>query len=360
MKKLGCLAFAAVLGLMIVGCASSQRKLATKDMKNLSYENQSNGDLELINQTPYDLVIFAGSIHRNNILGGIRKDGVGSTRFFDFSPFVSSKTGAFLCRAVKADVYEAKGGYVTEDDVIFAKLVTYGDNIKSSFRITGEVGGMSKLLFENASPYPVELRLNGTDGAVLTTLPPNAKEKYVYVDYNSRGYVYFPTYLMYDKSSGKMSSISAKEEDALVSRPARENETPQTVIVPMPNSKMYGSRVAYLTVRNESGRAFIMRNDNTEIFSQTGNTMINSGETLTFEVDSKEEGRVFRAINADFRVGDVSKRYVKFFEGEPTVLKAGVEYEISVFNQNGLVKAIIDNSSERVVEYNLNSQLELE
>lgn len=157
-----------------------------------------------------------------------------------------------------------------------------------------------------------------------------------------------------------MSSISAKEEDGLVSRPARENETPQTVIVPMPNSKMYGSRVAYLTVRNESGRAFIMRNDNTEIFSQTGNTMINSGETLTFEVDSKEEGRVFRAINADFRVGDVSKRYVKFFEGEPTVLKAGVEYEISVFNQNGLVKAIIYNSSERVVEYNLNSQLELE
>ena len=111
MKKLGCVALAAMLGLMVVGCASSQQKLATKDMKNLSYENQSNGDLELINQTPYDLVIFAGSIHRNNILGGIRKDGVGSTRFFDFSPFVSSKIGAFLCRAVKADVYAAKGGY---------------------------------------------------------------------------------------------------------------------------------------------------------------------------------------------------------------------------------------------------------
>lgn len=357
----GLVGMATVLALALVtGCASSpkkQAKEAKKDMKLLSYANQPNGELELTNETNYDLVIFAGKISRNNILGGIKAS---STRSFDFRQFVSGKTGAFLVRAVKVETYEENGGHITEtNDVVFAKLVTFG-NLKSSFRISGEIGGDGTLLFENMSPYPVEIRLNNVTGEVLTTLPPYCKEQYVYIKPNKRGYVYYPTYLMYNKEKGQIDSIIGKDEDGQAARPAEGNETPQTVIFPMPNSKMYGTKVAYLTIRNESGRAFIFRNDNTEIFSQNGYTMVNSGETLTFEVESTENGTEFRALNVDFRVGSEKNRFVKLFGGQPTTLKAGVEYTISVFNENGLVKTEIQNTSEREVDYDLPSQLELE
>lgn len=357
MKKKIIFSMAAAIALALVtGCVSAPKSQAKKDMKLLSYANQPNGELELTNNTNYDLVIFAGKINRNNILGGIKEN---DTRSFDFRQFVSGKTGAFLVRAVKVAVYEENGGHITEDDVVFAKLVTFG-NLKSSFRISGEIGGDGKLLFENMSPYPVEVRLNGVTGEVLTTLPPYCKEQYVYIKSNGRGYTYHPTYLMYDKEKGQINSITAKEEEGLSARPAVGNETPQTLPFPMPNSKMYGAKVAYLTMRNESGRAFIFRNDNTEIYSQNGYTMVNSGETLTFEVESTETGNVFRSLNADFRVGSKENRFIKLFGGQPITLKAGVEYIISVFNENGLVKTEVQSTSEREVDYDLPSQLELE
>ena len=341
---------------ILAGCVSTPQKQVARDMKALSFANQANGELELVNMTGYELVIFAGNIDRKNILGGIH---AGNTRSFDFRPYVSSQSGAFLCRAVNKAVYEGKAGLINEADIVWAKLVVFG-SLKSSFTIISEIGGDGLLLFENASPYPVEVRLNGTTGKVLTTLPPNCKEQYVHVKPNKRGYTYHPTYLMYDKENGKINSITAKEEDGQSSRPAEGNENPQTITFPMPNGKLFGSRVAYLTIKNESGKAFIFRNDNTEILSQNGYSMINSGETLTFEVDASETGKTYRALNADFRLGPLNKRYVKLFDGEPVSFKAGVEYEISIYNQSGSVKTEIENSSEREINYNLNSQLDLE
>ena len=359
MKKRALLVLPALLfaAAVIVGCGSTPKRQVMKDMKTLSYTNQPNGELEIINRTEYELVVFAGKIDRKNILGGIH---AGDARSFDFRPHVSSQSGAFLCRVVNKDVYEQKGGLLDEhDDVVWAKLVTFGE-AKSSFTIVPEVGGDGKLLFENASPYPVEVRLNGTTGKVLTTLPPNCKEQYVYVKPNPRVYVYYPTYLMYDKESGKLNSITGREEEGQAARPVEGSKIPQTIIFPMPNGKLFGARVAYLTIKNESGRAFLFRNDNTEIPSQNGFTLINSGETLTFEIDASEAGKTYRALNADFRVGSMNTRYVKLFNGEPVLFKAGVEYEISVYNQNGTVKTEIENSSEREIAYNLDAQLDLE
>ena len=355
-RKMFLVVLAVVLAASFSGYAKSAKKQAKKDMKNLSYANQVAGELELANETDFALVIFAGSIKRDNILGGIY---AGKTRSFDFRKFVSTASGAFLVRAVKVDVYAEKSGKVSESDVVFAKLVTFG-NMKSSFRISGEIGGDGKLLFENASPYPVEVRLNNVTGEVLTTLPPYCKEQYVYVKPNKRGYVYYPTYLMYDKASGQVNSIVGKDEDGWAAAPAEGNKIPQTIPFPMPNSSMFGTKVAYLKVRNESGRAFIFNNSGTEVYAQNGYTMINSGETLTYEIESTEAGTVFRGLQADFRVGKSEQRYVKFFGGQPTTLKAGVEYNISVFNENGLVRAVIEGSSEREVDYNLSDQLELE
>jgi len=359
MKQLGMRMVLFVMLASILGCVSTDggmRKQASEDMKALSYKNQPDGELELNNQTDYDLVVFAGKIDRKNILGGIHSN---DTRSFDFRPFVSAESGAFLCRAVDKNVYETKGGKVTERDIFWAKLVVFG-NKKSSFTIVGEVGGEGKLLFENGSPYPVEIRLNSTTGEVLTTLPPHCKEQYVYVKPNERGYGYFPTYLVYDRETGKVNSITGNEEDGISSRPVVGKENPQTIIFPMPDSSLYGAKVAYLTIKNESGKAFIFRNDNTEVSAQNGYKMINSGETLTFEIDATEAGKTYRALNADFRFGPASKRFVKMFNGEPKLFQAGVEYEISVYNENGTVKTEIEGSTKREIRYDMKEQLDLE
>ena len=356
-KRMMVLLMGVLVFAIVAGCVSTPNRQVARDMKTLSFANQANGELELNNKTEYDLVVFAGNINRKNILGGIRAN---DTRSFDFRPFISSQSGAFLCRAVDKAVYEQKAGRLdSERDVLWAKLVVFGSN-KSSFTIVEQVGGEGQLLFENMSPYPVEVRLNGTTGEVLTTLPPHCKEQYVYVKQNKRGYVFYPTYLMYDRDTGKINSITGKEEDGIPARPVVGSERPQNIPFPMPDGKLYGARVAYLTVKNESGRAFIFRDDNTEISSQNGYSMINSGETLTFELDATESGKTYRALNADLRTGPVQKRYVKLFNGEPTLFRAGVEYEISVYNENGTIKTEIESSTERDIEYNAKDQLDLE
>ena len=360
MKKIiGLLVAMAALAL-VTGCASAQKNVAKqtkKEMKNLSFQNEPNGLLELHNETSYDLVIFCGNVSNGYILGGIHGN---SVRSFDYSKFATKDNGAFLIRAVKKDVYEAKAGFVDDKrDVIFAQIVTYDGKIATSRRITGEVGGGATLLFENMSPYPVELRL-GYTGQVISTLPPYCKEQYIDVAFNSRGYVIYPTYLLYDKANGKMSSIAAKEDEGIAVRPARENERPVTSYVPMPNSKLYGHRVAYLTVRNETRNAFIFENGRTELTSQNGYSMINSGETLTFEVDCPMLSQTYRSLTADFRVGTEENRFIPFFNGEPVELKAGTEYLVTVYNDHGLVKTVIDDTSERPIDFSLAAQFDFE
>ena len=62
MKKLGCLAFAAVLGLMVVGCASTNSKENKAiELKNKEVNfNSEKGSLFVSNNTAEDVVVFVG------------------------------------------------------------------------------------------------------------------------------------------------------------------------------------------------------------------------------------------------------------------------------------------------------------
>lgn len=203
-------------------CASSPK---------LSYNNQPSGELKITNETNFDLVIFAGKISRGNVLGGIRSH---STRSFNFRQFVNGETGVFLARAVKAENYEKKGSAVFENDVVFAKLVLFG-NEKPSFRISRIVGEKERILVTTDAPYPVELRLNSPMEDAVTTLPPLVCNYPVCIqpDEDGTGYDCYPVFLVYNKEENKIISIMGKR---LRFYPTAENEMlPVNISFPLPN-----------------------------------------------------------------------------------------------------------------------------
>lgn len=108
MKKLGCLAFAAVLGLMVVGCASTNSKENKAiELKNKEVNfNSEKGSLFVSNNTAEDVVVFVGKVEKGNLIGGIHAN---SSRSFDISkiPGIPS-SGSLLIRVATANVYKEK------------------------------------------------------------------------------------------------------------------------------------------------------------------------------------------------------------------------------------------------------------
>ncbi len=96
MKRKLVLIAMAVMMVSFSGFAKSAKKQA-KEAK-INFKTEKNGKLECTNISSSDLILFAGKIERNFILGGIKS---GETRLFDLSKISEMpEQGAFIMRTV--------------------------------------------------------------------------------------------------------------------------------------------------------------------------------------------------------------------------------------------------------------------
>ena len=176
----------------------------TKKTK-INFKTEKAGNFECTNFSDSDLVLFAGKIERNIILGGIKSN---ETRSFDFSRISEMpKEGAFIMRAVPYETYKTKEilGY---DDAVYTKLVVFDLNSKNKISIPNLIDTSKKFgfLVTNESLHIVELRYT-PDGETIATLPPLNSNYEVYIKPTPFPLVVFPVYTYVNPKTNAVQNV---------------------------------------------------------------------------------------------------------------------------------------------------------
>ncbi|MDR2102496.1 MAG: hypothetical protein LBP42_00155 [Treponema sp.] len=294
-------------GTMERGGSFSTPREAQKEVTADIYKDEPGGTLTIDNRMDMPLVLFAGSIANENMIGGIRANDTRNFEIFDDVPSGSSH-GFFLLRAVRESDYTAKGSKLEEDDIRYAALITFDSNSPRPVKriIQRDLGGEAQILVNNDSDLVLELRINSRDGQAITTLSPWERDKVVYLDPNSRGYTFFPVWQFYDKSSGGIRSIQPEGlEGSYQMRPVMPGGSQPIPRLPFSLSDMNElfTPFATLTVRNETFNGINLQRGSSPLTSQNGYEMINPGAE-TFELDlSNQRAMVIGGLTIDIGRG---------------------------------------------------------
>lgn len=167
MKRKLVLIAMAIMAVNFSGFAEKRTKKAK-----INFTTEASGNFECTNFSDSDLILFAGRIERNFILGGIKSN---ETRSFDFSRISEMpEQGAFIMRAVPYETYKTKER-LDIYDVVYTKLVVYDLNTKEKIKINiPNLINTSKkfgFLASNNSLHVMEFRYT-PDGETIATLPP--------------------------------------------------------------------------------------------------------------------------------------------------------------------------------------------
>jgi hypothetical protein len=349
MKKTFLFGLTAVIAAVMVlaGCGSAPASGAISSTSRqaaraeVNWNTESAGTLTVTNNTGSPFILFAGAIANQNIIGGIRQ-GPNVTRTFDVFNDVSEENGAFLLRAVEETVYRSKGSDLREDDVRFARLVTYDKkrrDMKTDIIIDNRsaYGGNEIVYFENDSNLVLEVRADSPTGEKVTTLAPFQRKKAVRLpatpEVTQYGYTFYPTYIYYDERQHDVRSITTSDlKQGMSARPVDPDSGENVPFVPFPppNTGNIFHPVATVVVVNESGSGVLFRSGNTPMLSIRGIGMINSGGAETFELDMRQlTVREIGGLNIDPRQGQTE---VKNIEARP--YRAGWNYTLTL-RQNG-------------------------
>jgi hypothetical protein len=313
--------------------SSTPKEAAKADVK---WDNDAAGYLMVNNDVDEALILFAGSINNRNILGGVRKL---DSRRIDFFDKVFESSGTFLLRAVKESVYREKGSGLDSNDIIFATLIVFNKDEARAIQVNIQriLGGSAVITIQNDTNMALQIRADRPDGPTVTTLAPLERNKKVYMDFNPDGYVFFPVYQVYDKSTGGIRSIAAQSlADGIpmmpeIPRPGRDLPVINFNAIP---SGLF-SPFATLIVTNETNRGVFLLQGSSRKTNQNGTTMINPGSE-TYELNlQKQSSLVIGGLRIDPSLGAANVVVVPEYEFE-----AGFNYQLRV-TQNGNPPTIV-------------------
>jgi hypothetical protein len=330
----------AVAVAVMAGCATqsgaestSARQAARADVK---WENDSGGYLTVNNNVNEPLVLFAGTITNQHILGGAHPLAARRVDFFDK---MEDQSGTFLLRAVKESTYRSKGSSLNSDDIIFAGLVVYdkGNPRAIQVNINQMLGGEAYVIIQNDTSMALQIRVDRPDGPTLTTLAPLERNKKVYMEPNPDGYVFFPVYEYYDRSSMGIRSITARNladgipMSPVIPGPGRDAPTINFDAVP---ANLF-SPFATLVVTNETTRGAYLLEGSSRKTNQNGTTMINPGSE-TYELNLQKQPMLrIGGLSVDLSLGAANVIRIPEFDYE-----AGFNYQVRI-RQGGAAPEVI-------------------
>jgi len=279
------------------------------DSKDLFKEGGS-GSLTITNKASFDVVIFAGKVTNNNVMGGIKS---GKERSFDLKTLgLPGKNGSFLIRAASYNTYTNKKLRVTEEDVVFSGLVVYDLNNpydKTHLNIFFGVSENSEeyIWVSNKSQFVLELRVGTPNGEKLATLAPSQVNKAIPLAQNKQGnatmpYEFYPTYVYIDPKSNEIKSFTAKgQQDRYRSMPSATRVTPMEFFGPSDTSSI-SYLVGFLRISNQTNQSLNPRNGGTWLFDQKGIPLVEGGQIQTFELPalSGEAGQPYTGLDIEF------------------------------------------------------------
>ena len=333
-----CVGFA--LAMIIASCGSTNQTTKGSEpvelkSKEVNFENKS-GSLIVNNETSSEIVVFAGKVEKDNLLGGIHKNSTGT---FDLSKISGiPASGSLLIRAASYEVYKGKAR-ITEDDVVWTGLVVYNlqdSAYKAQISIFRGIDTEQKtcIYVSNISPnFVLELRKDTpSQGEIIATLPPLQRHKQIFLEQRSDGYGYdiYPTFIYVNPKTGEKTSMVGKAADAELVDPLPVGREINEYEFSGPSSSDIGYKVSFLNLSNNTKKGLEFRNGTAAFANQKGRRNTLSGRTDIYEIPSVngESGQTYTGLTCRFP-GDVKITL------NPQKFLPGYVYEVNVTDVNG-------------------------
>ncbi|MCL2805466.1 MAG: hypothetical protein FWD26_05965 [Treponema sp.] len=293
------------------------------------------GSLAITNQASFDVIIFAGRVNQNNVLGGIK---AGKTRNFDLSTLsLPARNGSFLIRAASYDTYTRKNLRVTEEDILYAGLVVYDLNDPRDKTHINIFAGISQsnetfIWVSNTSKFVLELRVGTPNGEKLATLAPFQTNKAIALSPQQRNmpYEFYATYLYINPQTNEIVNFAARGMDERQRRsPSGDRVNPMVFAGPADTSQISYLN-AFLRIKNDTNWGFNMMDGTTWMFDQKGMPLVESGMLVTYDIPalSGEAGQLYTNLNMEF--DNMRTMRINNFRARP-----GVVYDMTITLRNG-------------------------
>jgi hypothetical protein len=338
---------AAVVTLLAMGCASggSNRNSVIQTDPNKDYATITGGSdlfaeggtgsVTINNQASFDVIIFAGKVANNTVLGGIK---AGKSRTFDISKLnLPAKNGSFLIRAASFETYRSKSYRITENDVLYAGLVVYDLNDpkdKTNLNIFAGISQTQKefIYVSNTSKFVLELRLDNPNGEKIATLAPLQENKRVFLTPLDQGmpHQFYATYVYIDPSTNEIKSFVAKNRSERQRRiPNSEGVNPMIFDGPKDTSDI-AYLVGFVRLKNETNESLNFMDGTRWLPDQKGRRLVESGQFATFELAalSGDTGQLYTNLNMEFDS-------TKILRLNRLAIRPGVVYDLIITSQNG-------------------------
>jgi hypothetical protein len=336
----------------------------------ITWTNEPNGTLTIINGTNKDMVLFEGQTPSiGNILGGVRAT---EERKIDISAKVSDfNTGGYIIlRGISKDEYEANKANLSRANIDYSAMATYGQGKQFRAEISANYIGDYGFRATNSGRIGMELRKGSPDGEKIAYLPSLASNFLIYSDSNS-GIAIFPVYVYFNRQKQTITTVKPTSHFESVTVAPRDVGGSQVPTVQFPADSTLtweqiladlSSPVAYFNVSNnvQNQGAYFTIAGGTALNAQNGYDMLNSGEQLTFELESTAAG-TGKNIVITLYSGQI--RVPARFAGETTnpVIENGYDYTITLNHKGGAVnvaenyEAILEKGEKRNISNEIES-----
>lgn len=333
-------ACAAVLFAAIVaGCVSTPDQKSGNSVelkeKEVSFTSEP-GSLTISNDSSVDVVIFAGKVEKNTILGGIK---AGQSRSFNLSKIPGiPDAGSLLIRAATFETYKGNAR-ITENDVIYSGLVVYNLKDKSDRSQLNIYSGVDSVqqtciyVSNESEHYVLELRMgNPGQGEVIATMYPLQTNKRIYLAKRDDGlpYEFYPTFIYVNPKTGEKTSMNAGKTDRRRAVPKNPKENLTPIRFQGPSQSSVGYDVAFINLQNDTNTGIVFNNAETILKNQKGIRFTDSGTTDVYEIQSTngDEGQLYTALTFEF--DNFTRKTIS-----PYKFKAGYKYDVIVTQMNG-------------------------
>jgi hypothetical protein len=318
---------------------------ATIDADRDLFQEGGTGSLTINNQASFDVIIYAGKVSNNNVMGGIR---AGKSRAFDLTTLsLPADNGSFLIRAASFEKYKKNSYRVTEADVLYAGLVVYDlkdPRDKTNLNIFAGINEKQSewIYVSNTSKFVLELRLDTPNGDKLATLGPFQENKQVFLTPLPQGmpYSFYATYVYIDPSTNEIKSFSSKDRTERQRRiPNTESVNPMAFSGPKDTSDI-AYQVGFLRLKNSTLESLNFMDGTTWLPDQKGRRLVESGQLATFELAalSGDAGQLYTNLNMEFdstKTLRISSTVSNGREINGLSVKPGVVYDLVIDSRNG-------------------------
>ncbi|GHV81720.1 hypothetical protein AGMMS49991_02780 [Spirochaetia bacterium] len=287
------------------------------------YKSDPNGTVEIVNNTSFDMLLFAGEeIGVATKIGGVRS---GTRRNLDVSSRSDFQVGGYmLLRAVKQSEYDT---YKGQSRVDYTAMVTYGEGKKFTTSIVSTTDGDYQYTVYNRSrDYGLELRKNSPEGEKVAYLT-KGEVRRVLRSPNSAELTLYPVWVAFNNQTKSIVTFTPADTlSALDIQPKRATEDAAPYYFPLggtavnitfPNVNL---PFATIFVRNNANLNANFRISNEIKTPESHYTGITSGARESYEIRSTGEG-----LNLNLAMSQGNIVVPVRFESAPTASTVTIE-----------------------------------